>query len=124
VLDDELCGLALRLARGIEVSEETIALELIKQVGWQGHYLAEMHTAEHYRREHFLPRLLRREAREAWEEKGSKTALELARERVRELLAKHEPRQLDPAVEKELLDYLAMVRQRSMDDYLAAEWDD
>ena len=124
VLDDELCGLALRLARGIAVSEETLAVELIIEVNWQGHYLDQLHTARHYRREHYLPRLLRRESREIWESKGSKTALDLARERVRELLAKHRPRDLEPAVEKELLDYLAMVRQRTMDDYFAAEWED
>jgi len=124
VLDDELCGLALRLARGIEVSEETLAVDLIKEIGWQGHYLDQLHTARHYRREHYLPRLLRRESREVWESKGSKTALDLARERVRELLAKHQPRQLDSAVEKGLLDYLDMVRRRTMDDYLTAEWED
>jgi trimethylamine--corrinoid protein Co-methyltransferase len=124
VLDDELCGLALRLARGIEVSEETLAVELIKEIGWQGHYLDQLHTAQHYRREHYLPRLLRRESREVWESKGSKTALDLARERVRELLAKHRPRELEQAVEKELLGYLEMVRRRTMDDYLAAEWED
>jgi trimethylamine--corrinoid protein Co-methyltransferase len=124
VLDDELCGLTLRLARGIEVSEETLAVELIKEVGWQGHYLDQLHTARHYRREHYLPRLLRREGREVWESKGSKTALDLARERVREILAKHERRQLDPAVEKEMLDYLDMVRQRTTADFEAAEWED
>jgi len=124
VLDDELCGLALRLARGIEVSEETLAVELIKEVGWQGHYLDQLHTARHYRREHFLPRLLRRESREVWESKGSKTALDLARERVRELLARHKPRELEPAVEKELLGYLDMVRRRSVADFEAAEWED
>jgi trimethylamine:corrinoid methyltransferase-like protein len=83
-----------------------------------------LHTAQHYRREHYLPRLLRRESREVWESKGSKTALDLARERVRELLAKHRPRELEPAVEKDLLGYLEMVRQRTTDDYLAAEWED
>jgi trimethylamine--corrinoid protein Co-methyltransferase len=124
VLDDELCGLILRLDRGIEVNEETIALDLIKEVGWQGHYLDQLHTAQHYRQEHCLPRLLRRDSREVWEGKGSKTALDLARERVRELLAKHEPRQLDPAVEKEMEKYIAMVRQRTVADYLAAEWED
>jgi trimethylamine--corrinoid protein Co-methyltransferase len=124
VLDDELCGLILRLARGIEVNEETLALDLIKQVGWQGHYLDQLHTAQHYRQEHCLPKLLRRDSREVWERKGSKTALDLARERVRDLLAKHEPRQLDPAVEKEMEKYIAMVRQRTVADYLAAEWED
>jgi trimethylamine--corrinoid protein Co-methyltransferase len=124
VLDDELCGLALRLARGIEVSEETLAVELIKEVGWQGQYLDQLHTVQHYRREHYLPRLLRRESREVWESKGSKTALDLARERVREILARHERRQIEPAIEKEMLDYLAMVRQRTVADFEAAEWED
>jgi trimethylamine--corrinoid protein Co-methyltransferase len=124
VLDDELCGLMLRLARGVDVSEDTIALDLIKQVGWQGNYLAEPHTAEHFRREHFLPRLLRRDGREVWESKGSKTALDLARERVRELLASHQRRELDPSVEKELLDYVEMVRKRTTADFEAAEWEE
>jgi trimethylamine--corrinoid protein Co-methyltransferase len=124
VLDDELCGLALRLARGIEVSEETIALDLIKEVGWDGHYLDKLHTAQHYRREHFLPKLLRRDSREVWEGKGSKTALDLARERAQDILAKHQPRDLDPAVEKELLQYRDMARDRAMADFEAAEWED
>jgi len=123
VLDDELCALALRLARGIEVNEETIALELTKEVGWDGHYLDQLHTAQHYRREHFLPRLLRRDSREIWERKGSKTALELARERAGELLARHQRRELDPAVERELLEYLTMVRERTIADFEAAEWE-
>jgi trimethylamine--corrinoid protein Co-methyltransferase len=123
VLDDELYGLILRLARGIEVSEDTVALDIIKEAGWQGHYLDQPHTAQHYRREHHLPRLLRRDSREVWEGKGSRTALDLARERVRDLLAKHEPRPLDPAVEKEMLGYMAMARRRSMDDFFAAEWE-
>jgi trimethylamine--corrinoid protein Co-methyltransferase len=124
VLDDELCGLALRLARGIEVSEETIALDLIKEVGWGGHYLDQLHTAQHYRREHFLPKLLKRDSREVWESKGSKTALDLARERAQEILANHQPRELDPAAEKEMLQYVAKARERTMADFEAAEWED
>ncbi len=124
VLDDELCGLALRLARGIDVSEDTIALDLIKEVGWDGHYLDKLHTAQHYRREHFLPKLLKRDSREVWEGKGSKTALDLAQERARDILAKHQPRELDPAVEKELLQYRDMARDRAMADFEAAEWED
>jgi trimethylamine--corrinoid protein Co-methyltransferase len=124
VLDDELCGLALRLARGIEVNEETLALDLIKEVGWQGHYLDQLHTAQHYRREHVLPRLLRRDSREVWEGKGSRTSLDLARERALDLLAKHQPRQLDPLVEKEMEEYIAMVSRRTVADFEAAEWED
>jgi trimethylamine--corrinoid protein Co-methyltransferase len=114
----------LRLARGIEVSENTLALDLIKHVGCEGNYLAERHTAQNFRREYFLPKLLPRDIRETWEEKGAKSTLDLSRERVRAILAKHEPRPLDPAVEKELQTYAAMVRQRTIADYYAAEWED
>ena len=124
VLDDVLCEQALRLARGIEVNDETIARDLIEEVGWQGHHLAQPHTVKHFRNEFFLSKLLKREGRETWESKGSKTALDLAAERVREILAAHEPRQLDPAVEKELLAYLDTVRKRTMADFEAAEWED
>lgn len=123
VLDDELCGRALRLARGIEVNDDTLALDLIREVGWDGVFLDKLHTAQHYRREHLRPRLLRRDGREAWENKGSKTALDLARERVREILAAHQPRALDPAIERELHAYLGAVRERSMADYERAEWE-
>jgi methionine-gamma-lyase len=109
VLDDVLCGVARRLARGIDVSDETIALDLIQEVGWQGDYLSQPHTARHFRQEHFLQKLLRRDGRQSWESKGSKTALDLARERVREILARHEPRELEPAVPSG--------RTRSLSDY-------
>jgi trimethylamine--corrinoid protein Co-methyltransferase len=123
VLDDELCARALRLARGIDVSEDSIALDLIKEVGWQGQYIDRLHTARNYRREHLLPKLLRRDQREVWKSKGSKTALEAAGDRVRELLDRHQPRELDPALDKDLHEYVNMVRQRTVADYEAAEWE-
>jgi trimethylamine--corrinoid protein Co-methyltransferase len=124
VLDDELCGQALRLARGIDVHDETIALDLIKEVGWQGSYLTQTHTARNFRSEHFLPKLMRRDGRQASESGGAGTAIDLANQRVREILARHEPRELKPEVEKELLGYLAAVRQRTVGDFEAAEWED
>ena len=91
--------------------------------GREGNYLAEHHTAQNFRREHFLPKLLPRDVRQTWEQKGAKTTLDLARDRVRAILAKHQPRVLDPAVERELQAYVAMVRERTVADYYAAEWE-
>lgn len=122
-LDDEFCGMALRLARGVEVNETTLAMDAIREVKWEGNYVTHSHTARNYRREIFLPRLLARDAREKWEKAGSKTALDLARERVQEILARHQPRELDPAVEKELRQYADKVAQRGLEEFFAGEWE-
>jgi trimethylamine--corrinoid protein Co-methyltransferase len=121
ILDDELCGAALRLAQGIQVSDETLALDLIHKVNYRGHYLAEPHTARNFRREHFVPRLLVREPYDSWEKAGSRSALELARERARQILAEHQPRQVDPVVEKELDAFRQRVAKRSLEDFYAGE---
>ena len=121
MLDDDLCGMALRVARGIEVNDESLALDMIKKVGFSGNYLSEMHTAKHFRDEHFIPQLLPRDTYEAWRKAGSKSALDLAKERVREILANHQPHMLDPALERELDEFRQMVATRPMEEFYAYE---
>jgi trimethylamine--corrinoid protein Co-methyltransferase len=120
-LDDEICGMVLRMAEGIRVDDETIAMDLIRQVNYSGNYLAEQHTRSHFRREQYIPNLLVREGYEAWKKGGSKTVLDRARERVRQILDAHQPCELDPAVEKGLQEYLEMTRARAIEDYMAYE---
>jgi len=117
MLDDEFCGAALRIARGIEVTPETLALDLIKQTGYEGNYLAADHTVENFREELFIPSLFSRQTDVDWEESGRKQALDLAREKVRQVLADHQPRQLDPAVEKSMEEFRAMVAERDLNDF-------
>jgi trimethylamine--corrinoid protein Co-methyltransferase len=121
MLDDELCGAALRVARGIEVDEGTLALDLIKQIGFSGNYLAEEHTVSRFRQEHYIPNLLPREPYDTWEEAGERSALDHAKDLVRDVLAKHQPRKLDPALEQELAGYRQMVAQRPLDDFYLHE---
>jgi trimethylamine--corrinoid protein Co-methyltransferase len=121
LLDDELCGAALRLARGIEVNDETLALDDILRIGFSGNYLAEEHTVRHFRQEHYIPSLPVREPFEAWQDKGSKNALDNARERVRMLLEKHIPNELDPGVEKALTQFEEETSARQIETYYACE---
>jgi trimethylamine--corrinoid protein Co-methyltransferase len=97
---------------------------LIKRIGYAGNYLAEEHTVRLFRQEHFIPSLLPREPYDAWEEAGSRTAVDRARDRAREVLAKHRPRELDPALEQELDAYRQMVAQRPLDDFYLYEMAD
>jgi trimethylamine---corrinoid protein Co-methyltransferase len=121
LLDDEICGAALRMARGIEVNKETLALDLIKQIGYEGNYLAEEHTAKRFRKELFIPKLYSREPYDTWEKAGGKLALDNARERVRKILAEHQPRQLDPGVVAALDEFRGQVAERNLQDFYLYE---
>jgi trimethylamine---corrinoid protein Co-methyltransferase len=90
-------------------------------VGYGGNYFAENHTVDHYRTEHYIPRLAVREPYATWEKDGSRLALDHARARVREILARHQPRQLDPALARELEDYRTMVAGRSLEEFYSYE---
>jgi trimethylamine--corrinoid protein Co-methyltransferase len=121
MLDDELCGAALRLARGVEVDDGTLDLDLLQRVGFSGNYLAEEHTVRRFRKEHFIPDLLPREPYDAWETAGGHSALDLARERAVDILARHQPCDLDPAMEQELDAYRKMVAERPIEEFYAGE---
>jgi trimethylamine--corrinoid protein Co-methyltransferase len=54
VIDNEVFAAVRKALRPIEVSDETLALDAVRKVGVGGNYLAEPHTAEHFRDEQFL----------------------------------------------------------------------
>ena len=93
VIDDELCAMAYRLVEGVDVDEETLALEVIEKVGPGGHYLGERHTMKHFRRERYIPSdVVCRLSLDAWKKAGSKDIVARARERVEKLLEEHQPK--------------------------------
>jgi trimethylamine--corrinoid protein Co-methyltransferase len=121
MLDDEICGAALRMARGVEVTDDSLALDLIKKVGYSGNYITAKETNKLYRKELFIPTMFSREPYETWEKEGSKLAIDHARERAQEILAKHQPREVNPAIEKELDDFRQMVATRDLQDFYLYE---
>jgi len=108
IIDNEICGYALRLLRGIQIDEETLALDVIKRVGPKGHFLAQKHTNKWFRLEEYMPSyVIDTRSERDWLEKGAKDIVKRAKERVDEILKEHEPEPLPPDVEKEL-DNVAM----------------
>jgi len=100
VIDNEIVDYALRFAQGIEVSEDTLALDVIDKVGPGGHFLGEKHTLKHFR-ERWMPRL-DVDSLETWEKEGIKSLGELAHEKVKEILATHKPTPLPEDVDREI----------------------
>ncbi len=90
LMDEEIAGMCRRLAAGIEVTEATVAADLIGEIGPRGTgYLLSPHTLERLRsREYFVPRLAVRGPRAAWEAEGSKDTYALARQEARKLAAR------------------------------------
>ena len=87
VIDNEICGMAHRLAKGIEFSDETLAADLIAEMGSSGDYLATKHTLKWYKKEPYMPSsIIDRQNHEKWHEKGSKSSFDHAREIVEEIL--------------------------------------
>jgi trimethylamine--corrinoid protein Co-methyltransferase len=121
LLDDEIAGAALRIADGILVTHETLALDLIKKVGFDGNYLAEDHTAHNFRNELYIPRLLSREPNDTWEKGGQKFALDNARDKALKILAEHEPWDLEPKLSQDLNDFKNSVANRNLEDFYLYE---
>ncbi len=97
VIDNAFAAMIRRVLKGIPVNDEQLAVDVIKRVGARGNFIAEDHTLKFMREYNSQPVYIDREARDAWEAKGSKTLLQKAEERARELLETYKPAQLDPA---------------------------
>jgi len=101
VMDTEIYGIVKRLAAGIEVDDETLALDLIKSVGPGGTYLAEKHTRRHMK-EIWRPRVWDRAPYDMWLREGRQGALEKATAIADEILDTHLPQPLPEDVQREL----------------------
>lgn len=103
VFNDEIVSYVRHaLRQGIQVNNETRAIDVIERVGPDGHFLGEEHTLNHFRTEFWFPFLSNRERLENWKEQGGKTMKEKLDEQVRDILANHIPKPLRPKVIKEL----------------------
>jgi trimethylamine--corrinoid protein Co-methyltransferase len=123
LIDNEIIGRVERLLRGIEVNELNLAVEVIKRVGPDGNYLMEAHTQQHFRTEHFIPKLSDRDQLEVWEKGGRNSILQHADKEMKKILAAHRGNDLDPKLESELDRFVSKVKERTIEDYYAAEWE-
>jgi trimethylamine--corrinoid protein Co-methyltransferase len=92
VIDDDMLAAVQRTVRGIEVTDETLAFDMIRDVvHGDGHFLGHPETRRRMRSDFVYPAIGDRETPGAWEEGGSMDARERARLRVRETLSTHYP---------------------------------
>lgn len=100
VLDDEMISHIYRALRGIEVTDETIGLDAIRDaVLGEGHFLGSAGTHAAMERDYFYPALADREMPRTWEEGGAQSAWDRARAKVHEILSASPPAYLPAEVE-------------------------
>ena len=103
VIENEFLEGMKRVARGFEVNEETLAFDVIKEVGIGGQFLGHPHTHEHFRQELWLPELFNGAVYESWLGAGGRPILDRARDKVLSILATHHPRGIKEETERALL---------------------
>jgi trimethylamine--corrinoid protein Co-methyltransferase len=111
VLDDEMCGMVRRFRRGLAVTPETLAYDVIAKVGSGGNFLTEMHTVERCRSEFWQPAICDRGGLEAWMAGGRQDAVARAHQRWQKLLAAHQDPPLDGTTARQLQ---AFVEERAL----------
>ncbi len=106
VMDDELCGMLKHFWAGFNVNPETLAFDVIKNVGHEGHFLGEPETLKRCRSEFWMPDLADRTGLEAWWGGEQEDTTERCVQRWKKLLEDYQEPELDQSIKKQLQDYL------------------
>ena len=113
VVDNEIAKMTRRILEGIPVSDDSIALEVIRAVGAGGHFLTEQHTLKNMRKLQAQTKLFDRQPYAQWELAGKKGLAERADDEARKILKNHTPTPLP----KEKADKLRSIVLAAADEF-------
>jgi trimethylamine--corrinoid protein Co-methyltransferase len=97
VMCDEMIAYTKHFMKGLEINEDTLALDLIDEIGPFGDFMAADHTRAHYK-EDWYPKLFDRKPYDDWSRAGGKTLRQRAQEKALKILATHKPEPLPAEV--------------------------
>jgi trimethylamine--corrinoid protein Co-methyltransferase len=95
ILSNEAIGMAKHIASGVQVDQDTLAVDIINEVGQTGNYLEHEHTLKHFRREFYFPGIFNRANYDGWERSGKKTLDVKLKEKADEIISSHKPEKID-----------------------------
>lgn len=101
LIDYEIYTMMVDMLKGFSVNEDTMAMDVIKKVGHEGHFLGQKHTVDHFK-EMWQPMVTDGQTYQTWIASGSKSAVDHARAKAKEILKTHEATPLPEDVKKEL----------------------
>jgi len=126
VLDDDVVGMMGRLLEGVEVSDETLAIDIINEVGpIPGTFLTEEHTRKWWKKSQFTPKSADTLNYQEWMEEDKKDCIEYAKERMEEIIETYKPEPLtgkdEDAIENILKEARVYYRKKNL--ISDKEWD-
>jgi trimethylamine--corrinoid protein Co-methyltransferase len=118
VIDNDVAGMIGRFLEGVEVNEETLAIDLIERIGpIPGFYLGEPHTREWWKQEQYVPQASDQLGYAEWIADGKRDAIDYAKEKVEDILANYEhtlPADQDAELDRILDDALIYYKKHDM----------
>jgi len=99
VIDDEIAQMLKRVKRGMEFTEQNLALDVIANVGPGGTFLTHDHTMKYMKTAALLPKMADRDTRDGWGEKGAMTTHDRALLQAREILERENTAVFSPEIE-------------------------
>ncbi|MBT4525755.1 MAG: trimethylamine methyltransferase, partial [Deltaproteobacteria bacterium] len=104
--DVDLCGAIKKLLQPVEFSEDTFAIELIKEMGAKGNYLMQSHTHKRCRTEFYIPDLNIRTNHTKWMDMDQREMIDRAGKLVKQQLEQYQKPDIDPSIEKDLVTFI------------------
>ncbi|MBP6964289.1 MAG: trimethylamine methyltransferase family protein [Armatimonadetes bacterium] len=111
MLQHEVIAFVESTMRPIDLSDEALGLDVIDEAGPGGTFIDREHTAEHFRRELYFPRLLDRDYYQAWLDAGATSMQERCRARKEEILRTHVPEPVSPYLDRAMNEIVAAAKQ-------------
>jgi len=105
VIADDMLGWIRAATAGVPVTDETLALDVVEELGPDGDYLSHDHTYRHFK-DAYYSKLADRQIFSAWEADGSTTMAERAAQKVDNILENHKPEPLPDEIRQELRAYI------------------
>ena len=112
VMADEMINIIKRILKGVTVSREHLAVDLLDSVGPGGNFLANTHTVKHFRDEFYISKLFDRKGHAAWVAEGGKTLKDRCNDKLRGLLETHSPEKLNDNVVQQVRSIVAEIDKR------------
>jgi len=112
VMADEIIGMVKRIMRGIEMNDETLALDVIDAAGPGGEFVTSRHTYTHFKQQTWFPTLINRMRHSEWKAITNESSMgDRVKEKARRILAEHQ----SPSLPENICQEIDSILQRAED---------